>query len=165
MKNLIEKLVSDALAALPPGTWDNAPPPVPEIERSRDTARGDFACNIAMRLAKSLRTNPRKLAEQIVAGLPKNELIESTEIAGPGFINFFMTPAAWQAELASAHAAGAAYGRGAGGTGKRAIVEFVSANPTGPLHVGHGRHAAYGATVANLLEAQRLDRAPRVLRE
>ncbi|MDH4260785.1 MAG: arginine--tRNA ligase [Gammaproteobacteria bacterium] len=154
MKNLIEKLVSDALAALPPGTWDGALPPVPEVERSRDTAHGDFACSIAMRLAKSLRANPRKLAEQIVARLPKNELIERTEIAGPGFINFFMTQAAWQAELARVHAAGMAYGHGSGGAGKRAIVEFVSANPTGPLHVGHGRHAAYGATIANLLEAQ-----------
>ncbi|MGH8673986.1 MAG: arginine--tRNA ligase, partial [Burkholderiales bacterium] len=87
MKNLIERLVSDALAALPTGARGGDTPPAPEIERSRDTAHGDFACNIAMRLAKSLRANPRKLAEQIVAALPKNELIERTEIAGPGFIN------------------------------------------------------------------------------
>ena len=96
MKNLIEKLVSDALAALPP-TLGGATPPAPEVERSRDTAHGDFACSIAMRLARSLRANPRALAQQIVAALPKNDLIERTEIAGPGFINFFMTPAAWQA--------------------------------------------------------------------
>ena len=153
MKSLIEKLVLDALAALPPGTLGDAPPPAPEVERSRDTAHGDFACNIAMRLARSLRANPRALAQQIVQALPKNDLIEKTEIAGPGFINFFMTPAAWQAELTRVHAAGAAYGRGDRGAGRRAIVEFVSANPTGPLHVGHGRHAAFGATVANLLEA------------
>ena len=153
MKNLIERLVSDALAALPPGTWGGAPPPAPEVERSRDTAHGDFACSIAMRLARSLRANPRALAQQIVAALPKNDLIERTEIAGPGFINFFMTPAAWQAELARVHEAGDSYGRSDTGAGRRAIVEFVSANPTGPLHVGHGRHAAYGATVANLLEA------------
>ena len=154
MKNLIEKLVSDALAALPPTTLGGTSPPAPEVERSRDTAHGDFACNIAMRLAKSLRANPRALAQQIVAVLPKNELIERTEIAGPGFINFFMTPAAWQAEIARVHTAGGAYGRGTSGAGRQAIVEFVSANPTGPLHVGHGRHAAYGATVANLLQAQ-----------
>jgi arginyl-tRNA synthetase len=153
LKNLIEKLVSDALAALPPGTSGGAPPPAPEVERSRDTAHGDFACSIAMRLARSLRANPRALAQQIVAALPKNDLIEKTEIAGPGFINFFMTPAAWQAELLRVHAAGRSYGRGVSGAGRRAIVEFVSANPTGPLHVGHGRHAAYGASVANLLEA------------
>ena len=153
MKNLIEKLVLDALAALPPATFGGAPPPLPEVERSRDATHGDFACNIAMRLAKSLRTNPRKLAGEIVAALPKNELIAKAEIAGPGFINLFLTPAAWQAELLRVHASGAAYGRGNDGAGRRAIVEFVSANPTGPLHVGHGRHAAYGATVANLLEA------------
>jgi len=152
LKDLIEKLVSDALAALPPAALGGAAPPLPEIERSRDPAHGDFACSIAMRLGKSLRANPRKLAEQIVAALPKNELIAKTEIAGPGFINFFLTPAAWQAELARVHSAGAAYGRGNRGAGRRAIVEFVSANPTGPLHVGHGRHAAFGATVANLLE-------------
>jgi arginyl-tRNA synthetase len=153
LKNLIERLVSDALAALPPETCGGAALPAPEVERSRDTVHGDFACNIAMRLARSLRANPRALAQQIVAALPKNELIERTEIAGPGFINFFMTPAAWQTELARVHSAGSAYGRGDAGRGRRAIVEFVSANPTGPLHVGHGRHAAYGATVANLLEA------------
>jgi arginyl-tRNA synthetase len=153
LKNLIEKLLLDALAALPPGARGDAPPPAPEIERSRDIAHGDFACSIAMRLARSLRANPRKLAEQIVAALPGNDLIERTEIAGPGFINFFLTPAAWHAELTRVHAAGAAYGRGKRGAGRRAIVEFVSANPTGPLHVGHGRQAAFGAAVASLLEA------------
>ncbi|HUG04085.1 MAG TPA: arginine--tRNA ligase, partial [Steroidobacteraceae bacterium] len=153
MKNLIEKLVSQALAALPPELPGAAELPVPEIERSRDTAHGDFACSIAMRLAKPARRNPRALAELIVRALPANDLVAQTEIAGPGFINFFMTPAAWQAEIARVHAAAADYGRGSAGAGRKAIVEFVSANPTGPLHVGHGRHAAYGATVANLLES------------
>jgi arginyl-tRNA synthetase len=152
LKNLIEKLVSQALAALPAGTLGDAPPSIPEIERSRDPAHGDFATSIAMRLAKQARSNPRALATKIVEALPANELIARTEIAGPGFVNFFMTPAAWQAETARALGAGAGYGRGAAGKGRSAIVEFVSANPTGPLHVGHGRHAAYGATVANLLE-------------
>ena len=153
MKNLIERLVTDALAALPPGTLGDAALPVPEVERSRDLAHGDFATSIAMRLAKTARASPRALASKIVEALPANELIGKTEIAGPGFINFFMTPAAWQAETARVLAAGSAYGRGNTGAGKKAIVEFVSANPTGPLHVGHGRHAAYGATVANLLDA------------
>ena len=94
-----------------------------------------------------------KLAEAIVAAIPANELVAKTEIAGPGFINFFMTPAAWQAEMSRVLAEGAHYGRGSDGAGRQTIVEFVSANPTGPLHVGHGRHAAFGATVANLLEA------------
>ncbi|HZD20343.1 MAG TPA: arginine--tRNA ligase, partial [Burkholderiales bacterium] len=121
---------------MPPATFGGAPLPQPAVERSRDATHGDFACNIAMRLAKSLRANPRKLAEQIVAAIPRNDQIGRTEIAGPGFINFFLTPAAWQAELLSVHAAGAGYGRGNRGAGRRVIVEFVSANPTGPLHVG-----------------------------
>ncbi|HTL50682.1 MAG TPA: arginine--tRNA ligase [Steroidobacteraceae bacterium] len=153
MKNRIEKLVNDALAALPSGTLGGAALPDPAIERSRDVAHGDFATGVAMRLAKAARTNPRKLAETIVAAIPANELVAKTEIAGPGFINFFMTPGAWQAEMSRVLAEGAGYGRSGGGAGQKAIVEFVSANPTGPLHVGHGRHAAFGATVANLLEA------------
>ncbi len=153
MKNRIEQLVSAALAALPPGTLGDAPATVPEIERSRDPAHGDFATSVAMRLAKAARANPRAIAAKIVAALPANELIAKTEIAGPGFINFFMTPAAWKAEMGRVLAEGAAYGRGNAGAGRRAIVEFVSANPTGPLHVGHGRQAAFGASVASLLEA------------
>ncbi len=153
MKFRIEKLVNDAIASLPPGTLGEAPPPDPAIERSRDPAHGDFATGVAMRLAKAARTHPRRLAAAIVAAIPANELVAKTEIAGPGFINFFMTPTAWQAEMGRVLAEGAGYGRGDAGAGRRTIVEFVSANPTGPLHVGHGRHAAFGATVANLLEA------------
>jgi arginyl-tRNA synthetase len=153
LKNRIEKLVNDALAALPAGTLGDAAAPDPAIERSRDPAHGDFATGVAMRLAKAARTNPRKLAEAIVAAIPANDFVAKTEIAGPGFINLFVTPAAWQAEMSRVLAEGAAYGRGDAGAGRRTIVEFVSANPTGPLHVGHGRHAAFGATVANLLEA------------
>jgi len=153
LKNRIEKLVNDALAALPPGTLGDGEFPDPAIERSRDSAHGDFATGVAMRLAKAARANPRKLAEKIVAAIPANDFVAKTEIAGPGFINFFMTAAAWQAEMSRVLAEGAGYGRGGGGAGSKAIVEFVSANPTGPLHVGHGRHAAFGATVANLLEA------------
>jgi len=153
LKNRIEKLVNDALAALPPGTLGDGELRDPAIERSRDSAHGDFATGVAMRLAKAARTNPRKLAEKIVALIPANDFVAKTEVAGPGFINFFMTPAAWQAEMSRVLAEGAGYGRGGGGAGSKAIVEFVSANPTGPLHVGHGRHAAFGATVANLLEA------------
>jgi arginyl-tRNA synthetase len=153
LKSLVEKLVNDAIAALPAGTLGDAPPPDPAIERARDPAHGDFATGVAMRLAKAARTNPRALAAKIVAALPANAHVAKTEIAGPGFINFFMTPAAWQAEMTRVLAQGAGYGRGNAGAGRSTIVEFVSANPTGPLHVGHGRHAAFGATVANLLEA------------
>ncbi len=153
MKNQIEKLVNAALAALPAGTLSDGPLPDPAIERSRDVVHGDFATGVAMRLARAARTNPRALAAKIAGALPANELIAKTEIAGPGFINFFMTPAAWQAELSRVLGEGAGYGRGDAGAGMSAIVEFVSANPTGPLHVGHGRQATFGATVANLLEA------------
>ena len=153
MKILVEKLVTDALAALPAGTLGDGPLPDPAIERTRDAQHGDFATGVAMRLAKAARANPRALAAKIVAALPASPLVAKTEIAGPGFINFFMTPAAWQSEMARVLDENERYGRGAGGAGRSTIVEFVSANPTGPLHVGHGRHAAFGATVANLLAA------------
>jgi len=154
VKHLIEQLAASALAALPPGTLPGDRPVLtPVVERTRDASHGDFACNAALQLAKAARTNPRRLAEAIVAALPVSELVAKVEIAGPGFINFFLAPAAYQAEIARVLEAGAAYGRAAAGTRPAAIVEFVSANPTGPLHVGHGRHAAFGATLANLLEA------------
>ena len=154
MKHLIEELAASALAALPAGTLPgDRPAGVAVVERTRDATHGDFACNAALQLARAARTNPRKLAEAIVAALPPSDLIAKVEIAGPGFINFFLAPAAYQAEIARVLDAGRTYGRLAPGSGPRAIVEFVSANPTGPLHVGHGRHAAFGATLANLLEA------------
>ncbi len=154
MKHIIEQLAASALAALPedvlPGNLRDT---VPGVERTRDPSHGDFACNVAMQLARAARRNPRQLAQALVAALPPSELVEKVEIAGPGFINFFLAPAAYQAEIARVLEAGDAYGRGNSGAGRRAIVEFVSANPTGPLHVGHGRHAAFGATLANLLAA------------
>ena len=123
------------------------------IERTRDRAHGDFACNIAMVLAKLARSKPRDLAERIVAHLPESAQVAKVEIAGPGFINFTMAEAAYHEVLGQIIAAGEAYGRSDIGQGKSVQVEFVSANPTGPLHVGHGRGAAYGATVADLLAA------------
>src|SRR5687768_16068839 len=92
------ELAARIVAALPADTLGDAPRPDPAIERSRDAAHRDFATGVAMRLARGARTNPRELAARIVAALPANELVAKTEIAGPGFINFFMTPAAWQAE-------------------------------------------------------------------
>jgi len=124
-----------------------------QIENSRDTSHGDFACNIALVLAKAARRKPRELAEDLVKALPASERVEKVEIAGPGFINFFMTPAAFQGVVQEIMAAGEAYGHSTIGDDKRVQVEFVSANPTGPLHVGHGRGAAYGAAVADLLAA------------
>ena len=110
-----------------------------------------------MRLAKGAGRNPRELAQAIIAALPPNELIDRADVAGGGFINFYLRPDAYGRELARVLELGSAYGRGSLGRGERVLVEFVSANPTGPLHVGHGRQAAYGATLANLLEAAGYD--------
>jgi arginyl-tRNA synthetase len=123
------------------------------VERTRDAQHGDFASNVALRLAKSARRNPRELAAAIVAALPENALLARAEVAGAGFINFHLAPQAYARELATIHERGAAYGTSERGAGERVLVEFVSANPTGPLHVGHGRQAAYGATLANILTA------------
>jgi arginyl-tRNA synthetase len=154
VKYHIEQLVNSALEALPPGALAAELRIASAVaERTRDPVHGDFSCNIAMQLARSARSNPRQLAQALVAALPPSELVSRTEIAGPGFINFFLSPVAYQTELRRVLEAGPQYGRGQLGAGRRAIVEFVSANPTGPLHVGHGRHAAFGASLANLLDA------------
>ncbi|MCW8918760.1 MAG: arginine--tRNA ligase [Gammaproteobacteria bacterium] len=154
MKAHLQQLVTAALHDLTSaGVFDFDLPANIVIERARDSAHGDFACNIAMVLAKAARSKPRELAEKIVAHLPPSEYLARVEIAGPGFINLTLTPGAYHAEVGAVLEAGEAYGRSAIGAGKRVQVEFVSANPTGPLHVGHGRGAAYGATVADLLAA------------
>ncbi len=121
-----------------------------ELERPKQSSHGDFACNAAMQLAKALKRNPREVAQSVLASLPASEWVEKAEIAGPGFINVFLKPAAWQRVAKDALAAGAAYGKGPARK-ERVQVEFVSANPTGPLHVGHGRGAAFGASLANTL--------------
>jgi len=123
------------------------------VERTKSREHGDFASNVAMLAAKAARRKPRELAEAIVAALPKNDAIAKVEIAGPGFINFFLSPAAYRDEVASILARAQDYGRGHAGGGRRAGVEFVSANPTGPLHVGHGRAAAIGDSIARMLDA------------
>ena len=124
-----------------------------QVERTRDPSHGDFASNLAMMLAKPARSNPRELAEKIVAALPENTAIDKVEIAGPGFINFFMNAETLSSVIPAILEAGEVFGHSTIGNGKRVQVEFVSANPTGPLHVGHGRGAAYGAAVADLLNA------------
>jgi len=124
-----------------------------KIERTRDQSHGDYACNIAMVLAKQARTNPRELAAALLESLPESNIVERIEIAGPGFINFFLSKQSRLNVITNILQAGEAYGRSEFGAGKSILVEFVSANPTGPLHVGHGRGAAYGATVSDLLEA------------
>ncbi len=123
------------------------------IERTRNREHGDFACNVALLLAKAAGRKPRDLAAALVAALPPDAGIARVEIAGPGFINFFLGAAAYHAQVREVLAQGAAFGRNAGGAGHTAGVEFVSANPTGPLHVGHGRAAALGDCIARLLAA------------
>ncbi|MDP3331693.1 MAG: arginine--tRNA ligase, partial [Methylococcaceae bacterium] len=123
------------------------------IERTKDAQHGDFATNLALLLAKSAKTNPRQLAEQVIAALPRDEAVVKVELAGPGFINFFIDPSTQFQIVKQIHEQGKAYGLSKVGLGKKVQVEFVSANPTGPLHVGHGRGAAYGSAVADLLEA------------
>ena len=115
---------------------------------------GDFSCNIAMQIAKSERKAPRQVAEIIIRHLSDgNGLIASSDIAGPGFINLFVSHSAWQASLLEIQSQGGNYGRTVSGGGKKVQVEFVSANPTGPLHIGHGRGAAIGDTLCRVLDA------------
>ncbi|WP_295442794.1 arginine--tRNA ligase [uncultured Thiodictyon sp.] len=154
MKQQITELLRAGLAHLTAdGTWDAITLPEPQVERTKDQTHGDFATNLALLLAKPARARPRDLAERLVAALPASPLIARVEIAGPGFINFFLAADAYRAVVPDILTTGHDYGRSRQGAGQRIQVEFVSANPTGPLHVGHGRGAAYGAAVADLLTA------------
>ncbi|MDN4037448.1 arginine--tRNA ligase [Massilia sp. YIM B02443] len=154
-KQQIVALFQAALAPIVAGT-DLVPNVV--LERPRDPSHGDIACNIAMQLAKPLKTNPRELATRLVAALQAEPgaqgLVESVDIAGPGFINLRLANAAKQSVVRTILEQGQAFGRGTSGNGHHAIIEFVSANPTGPLHVGHGRQAALGDALSSLFEAQ-----------
>jgi arginyl-tRNA synthetase len=123
------------------------------VERTRDPRHGDFTTNIAMRLTKSVGRSPREIAQSIIDALPHSELVDKVEIAGPGFINFYVSATAFHRELVAIIKSGENYGRQDKRSAPKILLEFVSANPTGPLHVGHGRHASYGATLGNLLEA------------
>ena len=154
MKHQIQQLVSQALSKIAAdGVIPKETIPDPVIERARDNQHGDFATNIAMVLAKAAGSKPRDLAEKLVAALPGSADISKVEIAGPGFINFHLSSDAYQTLLPRILSEGFDFGRSTIGAGRRVQVEFVSANPTGPLHVGHGRGAAYGAVVADLLQA------------
>ena len=155
MKAQLRELVLQAIQTLQSDATLPADLPVPGfvIERARSREHGDFACNVAMLLAKPARLKPRELAEKLVAALPANELVEKVEIAGPGFINFYLAAGAYHAELRQILDQGDTYGRSQSGAGRTAGVEFVSANPTGPLHVGHGRAAAIGDCLSRLLDA------------
>jgi len=154
MKHIVAQLLENALASLPQLAKAASGLSIEgTVERTRDATHGDFASNIAMRLAKPARKSPRDIATSIVDALSDDADVDKIEIAGPGFINFHLSLGAFHAELESILEQGAQYGRQPQRERPRILLEFVSANPTGPLHVGHGRHASYGATVGNLLEA------------
>lgn len=151
-KQHIETLLQQAFEKLQQaGKVDITLPPL-QLDATKDKQHGDFACNIALVLAKALQKKPREIAEWIVKELPSSPQVTKVEIAGPGFINFFLSNTALHGVISDILTAGKNYGKTNIGNGKKVIVEFVSSNPTGPLHVGHGRHAAYGAVISKLLE-------------
>jgi len=154
VKSDLERLLLDALRTLVPAVLaEPVDPALVVVERASDARHGDFQSNVALRLAKAARKNPRELAQAIVTALPKSALLAGAEVAGAGFINFRLAKDALVSALTNVTAQGDAYGRSQVGAGRKVMIEFVSANPTGPMHVGHGRGAAYGATLGNLLEA------------
>jgi arginyl-tRNA synthetase len=161
-KQIIEAILADAVAGLL-GALPDAPAltPVIALERPKIAAHGDVASNLAMQLAKPLRANPRQLAQQLadaVLAHPRAAgLIEAAEVAGPGFINLRLSVPAKQAVVSAVFEQQAAFGQSQHAAGKRVLVEFVSANPTGPLHVGHGRQAALGDSLSHLLATQGWD--------
>lgn len=154
MKHEIKTLLTQAISALKStGILSADLQANIQITRSKDKSHGDFASNIALMLAKSAGRNPRELAQQLLDALPANSAIEKVDIAGPGFINFFLSQHSTLSVINTIFDQAETYGLSNIGAGRKVQVEFVSANPTGPLHVGHGRGAAYGASVADLLEA------------
>ena len=158
LKDSIEQLLQQALASLQQqGTLPADTRPGIQVTRSRDSAHGDYASNLALTLAKTAGMAPRQLAEAIVAALPDNDAIARTEIADPGFINFFLTADSSHSVIVQILQQGDTFGHSNIGNGEKVQLEFVSANPTGPLHVGHGRGAAYGASVAALMRASGFD--------
>lgn len=158
MKKQLQELINQSLQALKSeGLEITIQKNDIKIEYSRDASHGDFATNIAMVLAKMLNCNPRELANKITKNIPKTDLVKNVEIAGPGFINFFLSQNSYQSVVLDILKRGDLYGNSEIGENKSTLVEFVSANPTGPLHIGHGRGAACGAAICNLLRKTGFD--------
>lgn len=154
MKKHIEELLIQSLLHLKRDGVIPADSDVePQLERTRSVEHGDYASNLAMVLAKAAGRPPRELAQDIIDRLPPSRQVASTEIAGPGFINFFLTHLALTSVVKDALKQGEEFGREPKDPDRRVTVEYVSANPTGPLHVGHGRGAAYGASLSSILDA------------
>jgi arginyl-tRNA synthetase len=152
MKEHLQELLATALKRTLAETGAESAPTI-QLDATKDAKFGDFQTNLALQLAKPLGKPPRVVAEMLVKQLPDSARVAKVEIAGPGFINFFLASAAFQAVVAEVLAQGDTYGRDDSGQKGRIMVEFVSANPTGPMHVGHGRGAAYGDSMAKLLAA------------
>jgi arginyl-tRNA synthetase len=150
IRSHLTELFAKALAQVAP----QQPASVITLERPKQAQHGDFSCPVAMPVAKALKRNPREVAQALVAALPRSDWVESVEIAGPGFINLRLRAGAKQHIVRTVLAEGGRYGSSQAGRGQRVLVEFVSANPTGPLHVGHGRQAALGDAISALLEAR-----------
>ncbi|WP_394171622.1 arginine--tRNA ligase [Saccharospirillum alexandrii] len=158
MKDQVAELLNQAVSQLKSsGVIPEQHPVRIMVDNTRDKSHGDLASNIALTLAKPCGQSPRAMAEQIIAALPENSLISKVEIAGPGFINVFLAGASSAEIVADILSQGATFGRNASGQGDKVQVEFVSANPTGPLHVGHGRGAAVGDSLCRLLAANGWD--------
>lgn len=155
MKTIIESALHSAVETLNSTENFNIPSEkiALSIERTRDVAHGDFASNLAMMLARDLKKSPRQIADMLIAALPSNPMIESVAVAGAGFMNFTLAKQAYFNELNEVHAKADRYGHNTIGQGDKVQVEFVSANPTGPLHVGHGRGAAVGDSLARIMAA------------
>jgi arginyl-tRNA synthetase len=152
LRDKLEQILRDALRKLETlNGWQGLASFDPQLQRTRDQRHGDFSSNVAMRAAPTLGMKPRDFAGALVGALSSSKLIARVDIAGPGFINFALAPDAYREELRAIHAQGAGYGSKPPGSGSRILIEYMSANPTGPLHVGHGRHAAYGASLANIM--------------
>lgn len=149
LKSELAQLFAAALGKIAP----SQPASLIHLERPKQESHGDYACNLAMLLAKPLHRSPRDIAAALLAALPGSPHVDKAEIAGAGFINLFLKPAAKQQVIPHILNTGEAYGSSRLGAGKKIQIEFVSANPTGPLHVGHGRGAAFGASLANVLGA------------
>jgi arginyl-tRNA synthetase len=150
IKSHLTELLAHALAKVAP----QQPASLITLERPKQAQHGDFSCPVAMQLARALRRNPREVAAEMVAAIPASEWLAKAEVAGAGFINLRVQPAAKLHVIRSILIAGAGWGRSTRGHAQPVLVEFVSANPTGPLHVGHGRQAALGDAISALLEAQ-----------
>ena len=158
MKHSIEHLLKQALTSLQKsGELPSDLDVDVKLDNTKDPLHGDYASNLALVLAKPCRQAPRKIAEMLVQALPSDDTVEKVEIAGAGFINFFMRSSARSLIVAEVLKKGKEFGRNNMGQNQKVLIEFVSANPTGPLHVGHGRSAAFGATLGNVLKAAGYD--------